>query len=162
MTPLVGYVGYALRRAQMVIFADLSQALAPLILRPAQFAVLLLIEQNPGTSQSCVSAALGIQKANFVATIADLESRALIRRRRSESDARSYSLNLTARGLALLQRAAELHSQHEARVIAQIGPQERLHLLALLHRLTRLPGTEPVKIAPRSHAALPGSEQPVA
>ena len=37
MTPLVGYVGYALRRAQGVIFADLSQALAPLILRPVQF-----------------------------------------------------------------------------------------------------------------------------
>jgi DNA-binding MarR family transcriptional regulator len=162
MTPLVGYVGYALRRAQGVIFADLSQALAPLILRPAQFAVLLLIEQNPGTSQSCVSEALGIQKANFVATIADLEDRALIRRRKSESDARSYSLNLTARGRALLQRAAELHSQHEARVIAQIGPQERLRLLALLHGLAQLPVTEPLKIAPRSHPTPPDREQFVA
>jgi DNA-binding MarR family transcriptional regulator len=162
MTPLVGYVGYALRRAQGVLFADLSQALAPLILRPAQFAVLLSIEQNPGTTQSCVSEALGIQKANFVATIADLENRALIRRRKSESDARSYSLNLTARGRALLQRAAELHSQHEARVIAQIGPQERLHLLALLNRLTQLPLAERLKIAPRSHPAPPDNEQFVA
>jgi hypothetical protein len=59
----------------------------------------------------------------------------------------------------LLQRAAELHSQHEARVIAQIGPQERLHLLALLHGLTQLPLTEPLKIAPRSHPAPPDSGQ---
>ncbi|HWX78569.1 MAG TPA: MarR family transcriptional regulator [Steroidobacteraceae bacterium] len=162
MTPLVGYVGYALRRAQGVIFADLSQALAPLILRPVQFTVLLLIDQNPGTTQSCVSAALGIQKANFVATIADLEGRALIRRRKSESDARSYSLNLTPRGRALLQRALELQSQHEARVIGQIGLEERLHLLALLHRLAQLPVTEPVKIAARSHPVRPDSEHAAA
>jgi len=162
MTPLVGYVGYALRRAQGVVFADLSQALAPLMLRPVQFTVLLLIDQNPGTSQSCVSEALGIQKANFVATIADLEGRALIRRRKSASDARSYSLSLTARGRALLQRALELQSQHEARVIAQIGPEERLHLLASLHRLAELPLTEPLKITSSSRAALPDSEQSVA
>jgi DNA-binding MarR family transcriptional regulator len=162
MTPLAGYVGYALRRAQSVIFADLSQVLAPLMLRPVQFTVLLLIDQNPGTSQSCVSEALGIQKANFVATIADLEDRALIRRRKSESDARSYSLHLTARGRALLERAAELQSQHEARVIAQIGLQERLHLLDLLHRLAQLPLNESPKIAARPHPALPDSEQPLA
>jgi DNA-binding MarR family transcriptional regulator len=121
-----------------------------------------LIDQNPGTSQSCVSEALGIQKANFVATIADLEGRALIRRRKSESDARSYSLQLTARGRALLERAAELQSQHEARVIAQIGVEERLHLLDLLHRLAQLPLTEPLRIAARPHPALPDGEQPAA
>ncbi len=75
MTPLTGYVGYSLRRAQAVIFADFNQSLSELKLRPAQFAVLLMIDQNPGASQSGVSAALGIQKANFVAIIADLEKR---------------------------------------------------------------------------------------
>jgi DNA-binding MarR family transcriptional regulator len=162
MTPLVGYVGYALRRAQGVVFADLSQAFAPLMLRPVQFTVLLLIDQNSGTTQSCISEALGIQKANFVATIADLEGRALIRRRKSESDARSYSLNLTARGRELLQRALVLQSQHEARVIAQIGPEERLHLLTLLQRLAELSFTEPVKMTSSSRRMLPDSEQSVA
>ena len=84
MTPLSGYVGYALRRAQGVIFADFNHSLAELGLRPGQFAVLMLIDRNPGTSQSSVSAALGIQKANFVATIADLEKRGLVRRKKSE------------------------------------------------------------------------------
>jgi DNA-binding MarR family transcriptional regulator len=139
MTPLSGYVGYALRRAQGVIFADFNQTLAELSLRPGQFAVLLMIDQNPGASQSSVSAALGIQKANFVATIADLEKRGVVRRRKSESDGRTYSLGLTPRGRALLQRAAELQSLHEARVIAQIGKEGRLQLLGLLDRLSALP-----------------------
>jgi DNA-binding MarR family transcriptional regulator len=138
LTPLNGYVGYALRRAQYVIFADFIHTLRELDLRPGQFAVLVLIDQNPGASQSSVSAALGIQKANFVATIADLEKRGLVRRRKSDSDGRTYLLGLTSRGRSLLQHAAELQSQHEKRVIAQIGPEGRLQLLGLLERLADL------------------------
>jgi DNA-binding MarR family transcriptional regulator len=145
MRPLTGYVGYALRRAQGVIFADLLQVLAELRLRPGQFAVLLMIDQNPGASQSSVSAALGIQKANFVATIADLEKRGVVRRRRSDADGRTYSLSLTPRGRALLARAAELQSLHEARVTAQIGNEGRLQLLRLLDRLAALPSTCEIK-----------------
>jgi DNA-binding MarR family transcriptional regulator len=145
MTPLSGYVGYALRRAQGVIFADFNHALAELDLRTGQFAVLVMIDQNPGASQSSVSTALGIQKANFVATIADLEKRGLVRRRKSEADARTYSLGLTSRGRALLQRAGELQSLHEARVIAQIGKEGRLQLLGLLDRLSVLPGAWQIK-----------------
>ena len=145
MTPLTGYVGYSLRRAQGVIFADFSQTLSELKLRPAQFAVLLMIDQNPGASQSGVSAALGIQKANFVAIIADLEKRGVVRRRKSDTDGRTYSLSLTPRGRGLLTHAAELQSLHEARVTAQIGPEGRLQLLGLLDRLSGLSGTSPLK-----------------
>jgi DNA-binding MarR family transcriptional regulator len=144
LTPLSGYVGYALRRAQSTIFADFNHTLRGLNLRPGQFAVLVLIDQNPGASQSSVSAALGIQKANFVATIADLEARGLVRRRKSDLDGRTYSLGLTSRGRTLLQHAAELQSLHEQRVIAHIGFEGRNRLLTLLERLAELP-CEPVK-----------------
>src|SRR5450755_2169371 len=43
MTPLSDYVGYALRRAQGVIYADLNHTLAELDLRPFQFAALVTI-----------------------------------------------------------------------------------------------------------------------
>jgi DNA-binding MarR family transcriptional regulator len=138
MTPLSGLVGYALRRAQLIIFADFNQTLAGLNLRPGQFAVLTLIDQNPGTSQSSVCNALGIQKANFVATIADLVERGLVRRRKSDTDGRTYSLGLTLRGRSVLEEAAKLQSTHEARVIARIGSEGRQQLLTLLERLTRL------------------------
>jgi DNA-binding MarR family transcriptional regulator len=138
MTPLSGLVGYALRRAQLVIAADFNQTLAGLDLRPGQFAVLILIDQNPGTSQSSVCDALGIQKANFVATIAALVNRGLVRRRKSETDGRSYSLGLTPQGRSILDDAAKLHSLHEARVIAQIGTEGRQQLLNLLERVACL------------------------
>jgi DNA-binding MarR family transcriptional regulator len=139
VTPLSGIIGYALRRAQLVIAADFNQTLAGLDLRPAQFAVLILIDQNPGTSQSSICDALGIQKANFVATIAELVDRGLVKRRKLDSDARTYSLGLTSRGRSILDDAAKLQSLHEARVIAQIGTEGRLQLLNLLERVASLP-----------------------
>ena len=139
VTPLNGIIGYALRRAQLVITADFNQTLAGLDLRPAQFAVLILIDQNPGTSQSSICDALGIQKANFVATIAELVDRGLVKRRKLDSDARTYSLGLTSRGRSILDDAAKLQSLHEARVIAQIGTEGRLQLLNLLERVASLP-----------------------
>jgi DNA-binding MarR family transcriptional regulator len=157
MTPLDGLIGYALRRAQLAIFADFNQALASLNLRPGQFAVLTLIDQNPGTSQSSVSEALGIQKANFVATIAELANRGLVRRRKLETDARTYSLGLTPRGRTLLEDANKLQSVHEARVIAQIGADGRVQLLNLLERVARLPyGTKAVQ--PQRAASTPGTK----
>jgi len=145
MSPLSGHLGYALRRAQGVILADFNHTLAELDLRPGQFAVLVMIDQNPGTSQSSVCVALGIQKANFVAVIADLEKRGLVRRRKSDTDARTYSLCLTPRGRSLLQHAAELQSRHEARLVAQIGNEGRLQLLGLLDRLSALPSAGQLK-----------------
>ena len=50
--PLPHLLGYALRRAQIAVFADFIAAFEPLGLRPAQFSVLLLIDINPGCKQS--------------------------------------------------------------------------------------------------------------
>lgn len=129
---LSNYVGYSLRRAQNAVFADFIDTLAELELRPGQFTVLTLIDLNPGTSQSHVSVALGIQKANLVATITDLVKRGYVVRHRSESDGRSYQLELTARGKRLLQRAAALQAIHEARIAARLGARGREQLLELL------------------------------
>jgi DNA-binding MarR family transcriptional regulator len=132
---LSSYVGYALRRAQSAVFADFIDTLAELKLRPGQFTVLIVIDQNPGTSQSHVSEALGIQKANFVATISDLVQRGYVVRHRSASDGRSYELELTPRGKRLLERAAELQKLHENRIAARLGARGREQLLELLARL---------------------------
>jgi DNA-binding MarR family transcriptional regulator len=135
MQPLSEYVGYALRRAQGRVYADFNGTLGELSLRPGQFAVLTLIERNPGSSQSNLSAALGIQKANFVATISDLVTRGYVLRHRSATDARRYQLELSARGRRLLERAAELQALHEARIAARLGARGREQLLLLLARL---------------------------
>ena len=70
-----GYLGYALRRAQMLAYADFIAELGEFDLSPGQFGVLTVIDTNPGLRQSEVSGALGIQKTNFVAVLNEFERR---------------------------------------------------------------------------------------
>ncbi len=134
--PLKELIGYALRRAQGAVYADLNDSLARLELRPLQYTLLLMVAENPGASQSGVCDALGIQKANCVPTMGELERRGFIIRRKSTADARSYQLHLTAKGRRILARAGEVQSLHESRLIERIGVEGREQLLSLLGKLS--------------------------
>ena len=134
--PLRGYVGYMLRRAQLAVFADVIAALGEIDLRPAQFSVLIVAETTPGIVQSRASAALGIQKANFVPLLSELERRGLIER--VAVDGRTNGLFLTRKGKATVKRAHALHARHHARVDALIGAKNRTLLNELCAKLATL------------------------
>jgi DNA-binding MarR family transcriptional regulator len=133
--PLADYLGYALRRAQMASVTGFLEAMQSVDLRPTQFAVLILIQQNPGVRQTEVCAALGLQKANFVPLLNELQRRGLAVRKEGVPDRRSSALHLTEHGEAVLQQASELHTQWEARLVARLGAGGREQLLELLKKL---------------------------
>lgn len=133
--PLTTYLGYTLRRAQMSAVAEFLDAFREIELRPTQFAVLTIIGENPGIRQTEVCEALGIQKANFVPLLNELERRHLAQRKPSAADRRSSALHLTALGLATLERARAIHETYESRFIARLGRRGCDQLLALLNRL---------------------------
>lgn len=136
--PLQDLLGYRLRRAQLAVFQDFLTAMKDFDLRPAQFSVLTIIDKNPGLKQSRVSEALGINRANFVALLDELEQRKLARRAPAPDDRRSNALYLTPKGETFLKDAyRRLLSHHEKRVDALLGP-DKAQLLALLERLTSL------------------------
>jgi DNA-binding MarR family transcriptional regulator len=134
--PLESSIGYRLRRAQLAVFEDIIRIFDEIGLRPGSFSVLLIIGRNPGLKQSEVSAALGIQRTNFVGLIDSLERRGLAVRKPSEMDRRSYALHLTAAGRQLVARATELQRRHETTLATRLGPNGRESLLDLLQRLT--------------------------
>ena len=133
--PLNGQVGFLLRRVQAAVFGDFIASLGQLNLRPAQYALLEVVYARPGLKQSEVAAALGIQKANFVSLVNELEQQGLLRRSRSQADKRSYALYLEPAGTRLLKRARDSHYEQESRLAAQLGANGRDHLLDLLKRL---------------------------
>ena len=133
--PLSEHVVFNLRRAQAAVFADFVASLARLDLRPAQYSLLEVVDAHPGLKQSAAAAILGIEKANFVSLVHELERRSLLRRSRSQTDRRSYALQLAPAGTRLLKRARGLHYAQESRLKAQLGPRGRDDLLGLLTRL---------------------------
>lgn len=131
-------LGYAIRRAQIAIFQDFFSAFAVLKIRPAQYSILTVIENNPGLSQTQVAGALGIKKTNFVAMIDALEKRALIARRPVPQDRRSYALFLAPSGMTLMPKLHALADEHEQRIIALTGAQTYALLAEPIRAIARL------------------------
>jgi DNA-binding MarR family transcriptional regulator len=118
--PLEKSIGYALRRAQVAVFADFMSHIGAAGLRPAQFSVLLVVRETPGLKQSVVADRLGIQRTNFVAMVDDLQRRGWLDRR--PADRRSYALHLTPAGEDKVLEAHAMHVAMERRIGRLLGP----------------------------------------
>lgn len=139
---LSGLIGYMLRRAQLAVFQDFARTYAKFGIRPAQYAVLTIIERNPGLKQKDVSEALGIKRANFVAMCDELEKLGLAMRRQVATDRRSYALHLTRKGELLMKKLHAANREHEARLVGEIGQEGRDRLIPLLAALARSAAAE--------------------
>jgi DNA-binding MarR family transcriptional regulator len=133
--PLKGLVGYAARRASMVLLERFMTQMAPLDLRPVPFTLLSLIGANPGITSTQLCTELAIQSSNLVGLVKQLEDRALIRRQPHPCDGRAMGLHLTAAGRALLSRASQVAAQADRQATARLSEAEVKKLLSLLHKL---------------------------
>ncbi len=131
--PLVRLCGYLLQRAASSALAELNQRLAPLGLRHAGVAMLMLVEARPGITQSQAGRVLDIQRANMVPFVARLEGLGVLRRR--QVDGRSQALELTGRGRMLLERARGVVAAHEAELIERVPEELRPMVLPVLMAL---------------------------
>jgi len=125
-------LGYRLRLAQRAVFRDFASSVAEL--SPGRAGMLLLVEANPGVTQSRLADAVGLDRSTMVGVIDALEARDLIERRRG-SDRRTNGLWLTRAGRAFVARLKSRIEVHERRVAAHLTPVERDQLLALLEKL---------------------------
>jgi DNA-binding MarR family transcriptional regulator len=133
--PLTSLPGYVLRRASVAALAKLNERLESLALRHTDVAFLMLIEANPGVSQSEAGRQLDIQRANMVPLVARLERRGLIRRRRI--DGRTQGLQLARAGVALMPRVRGIIAASEAALIEHVPARLRRHVLPVLVALWR-------------------------
>lgn len=131
--PLPGLLGYRLRLAQQAVFRDFAATVSDL--PPGRVGILLLIEANPGVTQSRLAHAVGLDRSTLVGVLHALQARELLERRRGE-DRRTNGLWLTRRGRALLARLKRRIEVHEERVAARLSAAERRELLALLEKLS--------------------------
>jgi DNA-binding MarR family transcriptional regulator len=130
---LPGLLGYRLRLAQQAVFRDFASSVGEL--SPGRVGILLLLEANPGVTQSRLAQAVSLDRSTMVGIVDVLEGRGLIERRRGK-DRRTNGLWLTHEGRALVARLRRRILAHERRVAARLTPQERAQLLALLEKLS--------------------------
>jgi len=130
-------VGYHLRKAQLAVFQDFARTVGAGELTPAQFAALVVIERNPGLSQTGLGQTLTIDRSTLVAIIDRLETRGLVRRADSPRDRRSYALHVSDAGRDLLHELVARVRAHEAHIAGDLDAGEKAVLVGLLGRLRR-------------------------
>jgi len=134
--PLSNFIGFHLRIAQEASFRAFAQRVGDPDLKPRRFAVLTLIAENPGLTQTALGKAAGRDKSTLTSTLDDLVKRGLVLRERAPKDRRSYTLTLTPAGCALhqcLMASARAHDQELDRIV---GADKKDEFIALLRRIS--------------------------
>jgi DNA-binding MarR family transcriptional regulator len=132
---LPGLVGFHLRQAQIAVFRDFAASMGPLDITPGLFAVLVLIEANPGLKQTELARAVHLDRSTVVSVVDSLERRGLVTRRAVAHDRRSNALELTAAGVTLLRSLKRRVVAHEKRLARRLSARERATLTSLLQRV---------------------------
>lgn len=128
-------LGYNLRCAQVCIFQHYSAALGGHGISAPQFGTLLLIESNPGISQSSVAEALRFDRSTLVQIIDRLEDRDLVVREVAAHDRRSHALRLTEAGESQVAELKRLIDAHEEQITRRLDADEKRTLVELLRRI---------------------------
>jgi DNA-binding MarR family transcriptional regulator len=130
-------IGYNLRKAQVAVFQDFQDAVAPCEITPGQFGVLVLIRANAGLSQTELGEAIGTDRSTMVTVMDRLERHGWVVRAPSPNDRRSYALKLSPEGERLVDELTARIREHERRMAADLSAAERRQLIDLLNRLYR-------------------------
>jgi len=133
---LHAHFGYALRRAQITAFAAFARATEGLAITPPRYTALVILEANPGISQSALGEVLGTARSGAMMLTNWLVGRGLAERRHRPDDGRAWGLYLTRGGRALTARLKRRVYEYDQRVAARLTPAERGTLLRLLEKLT--------------------------
>ncbi len=133
---LTSLLGYRLRRAQQIVFADFAASFAGDNITPGQVGLLVLIKENPGISQSALARAAGIERATLGEAVERFVQRNLVSRKRSATDRRSFALELSASGARLFKALIPKIRTHERRISDKLTRHEHAALMALLGKMT--------------------------
>lgn len=129
-------LGYQLAQASISTASVFTQLVGePFGLRPVEFTVLSLINENPGSSLARLAQALAVTAPNITMWIDRLEERGLVQRGRSETDRRAQHLDVTPEGRQLVTKATQQLHDGERELLAHLSDGERTILIELLHKV---------------------------
>jgi DNA-binding MarR family transcriptional regulator len=120
-----------------------TDRLAPLGLRPSQFAVLVALSAGDGVSQQQLADGLGLHRNVMVGLVDSLEASGLVERRQHPTDRRANAVFLTMDAPGLVSRAERLADEQETDLLDALSPVEQAQLRSLLQRIAGHIGLTP-------------------
>ncbi len=130
-------VGYQLAQAAIVTSQVFDERVGHARggLRRVEFTILALVQVNRDVTARQLARALAVTPPNIAIWLDKLESRGLVARERSVSDARMQHVRLTPRGTALVERSVQALLEGERVALDGLSAAERAMLVELLHKV---------------------------
>lgn len=111
---------------------EADAALLPTGLKPRHLVALMLLDGQGAVTQQHLAEALSLDPSNVVGLLNELESSALVSRRRDPADRRRHIVEITADGKVCMLAAQCCIASAEDRLLRALSPQERKTLHTLL------------------------------
>lgn len=135
---LTDMVGLELRRAQIHAEKRFFQAYGGGFL-PGHYTVLVLIQKNPGATQSAIAKAAGLDRSSLVPLLKQFEQKGFVVRRKDSVDSRSNITELTKEGEAFLEEHRPVIERLEEDTLERLGDKDYKKLLLLLKAFQETP-----------------------
>jgi DNA-binding MarR family transcriptional regulator len=131
---LANTVGPRVRLLRNALAARSIAALEEFGLPTGSLTVLSLIAANPGSNQTALAKAAGVNKSALVGIVDELEKRGLAARDRSASDRRRNHLTVTPEGEKAMEAMLARVAGGEDQLREALGPRDHAKLLELIDR----------------------------
>ena len=131
---LADAVGPRVRLLRNALAARSIAALEEFGLPTGSLTVLSLIAANPGSSQTVLAKAAGLNKSALVGIVDELEARGLAARDRSASDRRRNQLSVAPAGEAAINAMLAKVAVGESKLRGALGLRDHTMLIELLDR----------------------------
>ncbi len=128
-------LGLYLHVAYMTVIATFAGQVGRGDITPNLIGVLALVARAPGTNQAELARVVGLEPATVGQQVSRAVEAGFVRREKSSSDRRSYTLRLTSRGEAMLRTLRKRIPPHENMIGSKLSPAERRVLRGLLDKL---------------------------
>ena len=132
---LDGVIPYQLRRAQEASFNAFARRVGDSHIWPGWYAILVIIDDNPGINHTALSSALGRDKSTLTASLRELGRLNMIERTPDPADGRSFHLYLTEHGKEHLNKLRSHARLHERLVDEIVGSENKRVLIEILRDL---------------------------
>ena len=109
-----------------------TEALAPFGIRPRHVAALIELRDRGELTQQSLCGQLHLDPTNLVAILNELERRGYATRRRDPEDRRRHLVEISSRGIAVIERVSEVMDGVEEELLQGLEPAERERLEGLL------------------------------
>jgi DNA-binding MarR family transcriptional regulator len=109
-----------------------TEALEPFGIRPRHVAALIELRDRGELSQQSLCGQLHLDPTNLVAVLNELEDRGFATRRRDPSDRRRHLVEVSKKGIAVIDKVSEVMDGVEAELLEGLEPEQRVQLEGLL------------------------------